>query len=43
MNDNYSAESEIGEIPVDQTEQNTIKKFQQKISHTQYIRRDSRH
>ena len=27
MNDNYSAESEIGEIPVDQTGQNTIKNF----------------
>ena len=44
MNDNYCAESKNVEVPVDQIGQNTKNELlQHKISHTQYLRRASRH
>ena len=44
LNDNYCAESKNVEVPVDQIGQNTKNELpQHKISHTQYLRRASRH
>ena len=44
MNGNYCAERKNVEIPVDQIGQNTKNElFEHKISHTQYLRRTSRH
>ena len=44
MNGNYCAERKNVEIPVDQIGQNTKNELlEHKISHTQYLRRTSRH